>query len=39
MDSAEISQALEALRHRLDGGRRTLLGITGAPGSGKSTFA
>lgn len=39
MDSPEISQALAALRLRLDGGRRTLLGITGAPGSGKSTFA
>ncbi|MDR6416472.1 nucleoside/nucleotide kinase family protein [Pseudarthrobacter sulfonivorans] len=39
MDSPEISQAIDTLRHRLDGGRRTLLGITGAPGSGKSTFA
>ena len=39
MDSPEIRQALDALRHRLDGGRRTLLGIAGAPGSGKSTFA
>jgi pantothenate kinase len=44
MDSPEISAAIDALRHRLDddgfgGGRRTLLGITGAPGSGKSTFA
>jgi pantothenate kinase len=39
MDSPEISRALAALRHRLDGGRRTLLGVTGAPGSGKSTFA
>lgn len=39
MDSPEMNQALAALRHRLDGGRRTLLGITGAPGSGKSTFA
>ena len=44
MDSPEIIEALTALRHRLDGGRldggrRTLLGITGAPGSGKSTFA
>ena len=39
MDSPEITQAVAALRHRLDGGRRTLLGITGAPGSGKSTFA
>jgi pantothenate kinase len=39
MDSPEIIQALAALRDRLDGGRRTLLGITGAPGCGKSTFA
>jgi pantothenate kinase len=39
MDSPEMDQALAALRHRLDGGRRTLLGITGSPGSGKSTFA
>jgi len=39
MDSPEIAAAIDALRHRLDGGRRTLLGITGAPGSGKSTFA
>ena len=39
MDSPEMDQALAALRHRLDGGGRTLLGITGAPGSGKSTVA
>ncbi|MCU1434852.1 MAG: hypothetical protein JWR71_1577 [Pseudarthrobacter sp.] len=48
MDSPEISLAMDTLRHRLDGGghagglnggRRILLGITGAPGSGKSTFA
>jgi pantothenate kinase len=39
MDSPEVRQALRALRQRLDGGQRTLLGITGAPGSGKSTFA
>lgn len=39
MDSPEVQQALAALRHRLDGGRRIVLGITGAPGSGKSTFA
>lgn len=39
MDSAEISLAIDVLRRRLDDGRRTLLGITGAPGSGKSTFA
>ncbi|UZX04872.1 nucleoside/nucleotide kinase family protein [Arthrobacter sp. CDRTa11] len=39
MDSSEILQALDALRLRVAGGSRTLLGITGAPGSGKSTFA
>jgi pantothenate kinase len=39
MDSPEITAAIDALRHRLHGGRRILLGITGAPGSGKSTFA
>jgi pantothenate kinase len=39
MDSPEIATAINALRHRLDDDRRTLLGITGAPGSGKSTFA
>jgi pantothenate kinase len=39
MDSPEIFAAIGALRDRLDGGHRTLLGITGAPGSGKSTFA
>jgi pantothenate kinase len=39
MDSPEMRQALAALRLRLDGGRRTLLGIAGPPGSGKSTLA
>jgi pantothenate kinase len=39
MDSPEISQAMDALRRRLVPGTRTILGITGAPGSGKSTFA
>ncbi|MCU1515303.1 MAG: panthothenate kinase [Pseudarthrobacter sp.] len=39
MDSPEVRQALAALRQRLAGGRRIMLGITGAPGSGKSTFA
>lgn len=39
MDSPEISQAMDHLRHRLVPGTRTILGITGAPGSGKSTFA
>lgn len=39
MDSPEIAQAMDALRSRLASGTRTVLGITGAPGSGKSTFA
>ncbi|WP_411374564.1 nucleoside/nucleotide kinase family protein [Arthrobacter sp. MPF02] len=39
MDSPEITQALAALRTRMASGSRTILGITGAPGSGKSTFA
>lgn len=39
MDSPEISQAMDALRRRLTPGTRTILGIAGAPGSGKSTFA
>lgn len=39
MDSPEIAQAMDALRRRLLPGTRTILGITGAPGSGKSTFA
>lgn len=39
MESPEVVQAVAALRRRLDDGRRTLLGIAGAPGSGKSTFA
>lgn len=39
MDSPDITQAVEALRRRLAPGTRTILGITGAPGSGKSTFA
>lgn len=39
MESPEISQAIDALRRRLEGGNRVLLGITGAPGAGKSTFA
>jgi pantothenate kinase len=39
MDSPEITQAVDALRGRLADGRRILLGIAGAPGSGKSTFA
>lgn len=39
MDSPEISQAMDTLRRRIDTGNRTLLGITGSPGVGKSTFA
>ena len=39
MDSPEITQAMAALRARLVPGSRTVLGIAGAPGSGKSTFA
>lgn len=35
----EVMAAAAALRQRLDGGNRILLGITGSPGSGKSTFA
>lgn len=39
MDSPEIAQAMEALQRRVAAGTRTILGITGAPGAGKSTFA
>ncbi|WP_018760814.1 nucleoside/nucleotide kinase family protein [Arthrobacter sp. 135MFCol5.1] len=39
MDSPEIVQAVDALRRRLAPETRTILGIAGAPGSGKSTFA
>lgn len=39
MDSPEITDALDALRRRVAPGARTILGIAGAPGSGKSTFA
>lgn len=35
----EVTAAVAALRQRLAGGNRVLLGITGSPGSGKSTFA
>ena len=35
----ELQRAVADLRLRLAGGKRTLLGIAGAPGSGKSTFA
>ena len=39
MDSPEITQAVDALRRRLAPGTRVIIGIAGAPGSGKSTFA
>ncbi|MGG6380487.1 nucleoside/nucleotide kinase family protein [Paenarthrobacter sp. NEAU-H11] len=39
MDSPEITHAMDALRHRLVPRTRIILGIVGAPGSGKSTFA
>ena len=43
MDSPEIAAAVAGLRDALRsapaGGRRILLGIAGAPGAGKSTFA
>jgi pantothenate kinase len=43
MDSPEISAAVAGLRRAVrgapGGGRRILLGIAGAPGAGKSTFA
>jgi pantothenate kinase len=39
MDSPEIAEAMDALRRRLVPGTRVILGIAGAPGSGKSTFA
>ncbi len=35
----QIQTAIADLRDRVSAGNRTLLGITGAPGSGKSTFA
>ena len=39
MDTPEITEAMDALKARMVPGRRTILGIAGAPGSGKSTFA
>lgn len=39
MDSPELAQAVDALRRRLAPGTRTILGIAGAPGAGKSTLA
>ncbi|MDQ4046319.1 MAG: nucleoside/nucleotide kinase family protein [Actinomycetota bacterium] len=38
-DSPDIRNAVEALRLRLSGGTRILLGVAGAPGAGKSTFS
>lgn len=37
--AAGLQEAVTDLRYRLSDGRRTLLGIAGEPGSGKSTFA
>ena len=39
MHSPEMTDALDALRRQVAPGTRTILGIAGAPGSGKSTFA
>ena len=39
MESPKIAAAVDALRRQLTDGRRVILGIAGAPGSGKSTFA
>lgn len=39
MDSPEIAKAMDTLRSRIEAGNRALLGITGSPGAGKSTFA
>ncbi|MCE3294061.1 MAG: nucleoside/nucleotide kinase family protein [Arthrobacter sp.] len=38
-DSPDVRQAVAALRLRLSGGARILLGVAGAPGAGKSTFS
>lgn len=38
-DTPDIRQAVAALRLRLSGGGRVLLGVAGAPGAGKSTFS
>ena len=38
-DSPDVRQAVAALRLGLSGGARILLGVTGAPGAGKSTFS
>ncbi|MEW1808380.1 nucleoside/nucleotide kinase family protein [Pseudarthrobacter sp. NPDC080039] len=39
LQSQEVERAVADLRLRLADGKRMLLGIAGAPGSGKSTFA
>lgn len=39
MESPQTTAAVDALRRRLADGRRVILGLAGAPGSGKSTFA
>lgn len=39
MDSPALTTALDELLHRLVPGQRLILGIAGAPGSGKSTVA
>lgn len=38
-DTPDIRQAVAALRLRLSGGGRVLLGVAGAPGAGKSAFS
>jgi pantothenate kinase len=38
-DSPDIRQAVAELRLRMSNGSRILLGVAGAPGSGKSTFS
>jgi len=38
-DSPDIRQAVTALRLKLAGGARIVLGVVGAPGAGKSTFS
>jgi pantothenate kinase len=38
-ESPDIQQAVAGLRSRLATGHRVLLGVAGAPGSGKSTFS
>ena len=38
-DSPDVRQAVAALRVKLAGGTRILLGVAGAPGAGKSTFS